>query len=109
MMTTTDAKESIQPISKKQQNHYKIKAWVDVQDQSNIWRLARIKKIQDTLITVNFDGWSDKFNITICIHSPRLAPPRLYSKGYTGQIKFPLRDSEFSMSMLKLVFFVPYK
>jgi len=46
-------------------NLYQVKYWVDVLDQGNVWRLARIKKDSEGLLTVSFDGWSSKYNMVV--------------------------------------------
>ena len=56
-----ESRKASKIISK--ENLYQVKDWVDVLDQDNVWRLARIKKDVEGLFTVSFDGWSDKFNM----------------------------------------------
>lgn len=82
-------------------NFYKGKNWCDAKDNTDQWRMARVKRNMRGLVTVHFDGWSDRWNLQYCIHSPMLAPFRMHSSGYTGQRSVTLREWDFSESILK--------
>jgi hypothetical protein len=86
--------------------YFKVKNWIDARDRKGFWRMARIKATKKssnkkTLIIVHFDGWSDKYNCSYCLHSKSIAPLRMHSKGYTGQSSVALREWEFNEETLK--------
>ncbi|OMJ95660.1 hypothetical protein SteCoe_907 [Stentor coeruleus] len=85
----------------KVQDFYKQKSWCDAKDTLGIWRVGRIKKRTKTIIIVHFDGWSDKWKQIYCLHSTLIAPFRMHSKGYTGQLKKPLRDWDYNEDAIK--------
>ena len=43
-------------------DHYTKGQFVDAQDTTNVFIMAKIVAASDTDITVNYDGWSDKWN-----------------------------------------------
>ena len=73
-----------------------MKSWCDAKDTTGVWRIGRIKRKLKNLITVHFDGWSDKYKIVYCLHSNHIAPIRMHSKGYTGQEATALREWEYN-------------
>lgn len=83
------------------ENYYKLKSWCDAKDQKGEWRLGRIKQKKKNIITVHFDGWSDRYKLFYCIHSKNLAPARHFSRGYTGQPSIALREWEFNENALR--------
>ena len=83
------------------QDYYKQKIWCDAKDELGIWRVGRIRKRQINVITVHFDGWSDKWKQAYCIHSSLIAPFRMHSVGSTGQSSKPLRDWDFNEDSIK--------
>jgi hypothetical protein len=87
--------------SQKVQDFYKQKSWCDAKDGLGVWRVARIKKRQKKIITVHFDGWSEKWKQTYCLDSALIAPFRMHSIGYTGQSKKALRDWDFNEDSIK--------
>jgi len=42
---------------------FTVGAYVDAQDTQNTWMIAQIVKIKDGVMEVNFDGWSQKWNM----------------------------------------------
>ena len=46
----------------KQTQNYLINSYVDCFDSSSVWRVAKIQNIQGNDITLNFDGWSHKWD-----------------------------------------------
>lgn len=40
-----------------------LKSWVDAKDNTKTWRLGRIKKKTNNIVTISFDAWSDKHDI----------------------------------------------
>lgn len=76
--------------------YYKLKSWCDAKDVKGVWRMGRIKKKTKNVITVHFDGWSDKYKGVYCTHSKCLAPLRMFSRGYTGQERVALREWEYN-------------
>lgn len=83
------------------QDYYKQKSWCDAKDSLGVWRVGRIKRRQKNIITVYFDGWSEKWKQSYCIHSSLIAPFRMHSIGYTGQVMKPLRDWDFNEDSIK--------
>ena len=81
---------------------YKRKNWCDAKDGLGIWRMGRVKQRIKDFVTVTFDGWSDKWKQVYCLHSELIAPFRMNSKGYTGQLKATLREWDFTEDNLKL-------
>ena len=51
------ALESFSPL-----DYYTKGQFIDAQDTTNIFIMAKIIAASDTDITVNYDGWSDKWN-----------------------------------------------
>ena len=41
--------------------------YVDAQDTTNVFMMAKIYAANQTDISVNFDGWPDKWNIVSCL------------------------------------------
>ena len=72
-------------------SYYKLKSWCNAKD---IWCVANWS-YRAYLITVHFDGCSDKYKILYCMHSNHIAPIRMHSKGYTGQEATALREWEY--------------
>ncbi|OMJ74131.1 hypothetical protein SteCoe_27019 [Stentor coeruleus] len=85
----------------KVQDFYKQKSWCDAKDTLGVWRVGRIRKRTKTIVVVHFDGWSDKWKQIYCLHSTLIAPFRMHSKGYTGQLKKPLRDWDYNEDAIK--------
>ena len=70
--------------------------YVDARDTVSTWCVAEVLTISVNEVKVSFDGWSSKYDEEFRLKSSRIAPFRMYSKGYTGQIKNPLRRMEYS-------------
>jgi len=82
----------------------KLKCWVDAKDSNGIWRLGRVKKnLEDDSLLVSFDGWSEKYNQIFPLNSTDVAPLRMHTRGYTGQLKITLRDYELHKSFIELM------
>jgi len=60
--------------------------YIDMKDTTNKWCVAKIIEhdISTYRISVNFDGWTERYNETERTGSSRLAPFRKYTRGYTG-------------------------
>ena len=81
---------------------YKLKSWCDAKDGLGVWRMGRVKKRIKDIVKIDFDGWSDKWKQSYCVHSSLIAPFRMHSKGYTGQSSVALREWDFNEERLKL-------
>ena len=46
--------------------------------------MAKIVQADANTVTVNFDGWSDKWNETYRKSSLRVRPFGMYNQGYSG-------------------------
>lgn len=59
----------------------------------NNWCVAQIVDVNNEAqtITIHYDGWSDKYNITVSKKTSKIAPFRSHCKGYSGQNKVALR------------------
>jgi ubiquitin carboxyl-terminal hydrolase 9/24 len=72
--------------------------FVDSKDTSGGWLVAKV--IEDNPTTkqlhIRYDGWSDKWDAHLSKSSSRLAPFRKFSRHYTGQTKFAIRDWVFN-------------
>jgi hypothetical protein len=62
-------------------------------DSVSKWCLAQVVAKDDTSVSCHFDGWSNKWDLTYRWTSYKIAPFRRSSKGYTGQVKTPLRQN----------------
>lgn len=60
-------------------------------DTVSKWCLGQIVARDDNQVMVRFDGWSNRWDATCRWTSYKIAPFRRWSKGYTGQVKTPLR------------------
>ena len=65
--------------------------YIDAMDTVSKWCLAQVTARDDTTARCHFDGWSSKWDLSYRWTSYKIAPFRRYSKGYTGQVKTPLR------------------
>ena len=72
---------------------FKIGSFIDAKDSVNNWCVARITNLSENKVTLNFDGWSNKWNDTHLLKGPKIAPFRRYSYGYTGQAKSAIREN----------------
>lgn len=78
---------------------FKEGSFVDARDSVNRWCVAIIKHrfTHQERVTVRFDGWSSSWDETYTIKGDKVAPFRRYSRLYTGQIKFAIRDEKYSV------------
>ena len=67
--------------------------YIDAMDTVSKWCLAQVIARDDTAARCHFDGWSSKWDLSYRWTSSKIAPFRRYSRGYTGQVKTPLRSS----------------
>jgi hypothetical protein len=67
--------------------------FIDAVDTVQKWCLAQVVARDETAVRVHFDGWSNKYDQAFRWTSYKLAPFRRLSRGYTGQIRTPLRQS----------------
>lgn len=65
--------------------------YIDAVDTVSKWCLSQIVARDDNQVMVRFDGWSFRWDATCRWTSYKIAPFRRCSKGYTGQVKMPLR------------------
>lgn len=42
--------------------HYTKGAYIDAQDTTNVFIMAKVREASNSEISVNFDGWSEKWN-----------------------------------------------
>jgi len=82
--------KSAQPSQILQLGHY-----VDVFDNYNSWRNAKIINIKDDNITVSFDGWSSKYDEYHKANSNKVAYFRSHTESYTGAQKQAMREFNF--------------
>lgn len=57
------------------------------------WCLAQVVARDDTSVSCHFDGWSSKWDLTYRWTSYKITAFRRCSRGYTGQVKTPLRQN----------------
>jgi hypothetical protein len=71
-----------------------VDTYVDAKDTVNNWCVACVKHINhdEKTIRLCFEGWSSKYDIEIKRTSPKIAPFRTHTFGYTGQSKTTYRD-----------------
>jgi ubiquitin carboxyl-terminal hydrolase 9/24 len=72
--------------------------FVDSKDTSGGWLVAKVIEENPATkqVRIRYDGWSEKWDAMLFKNSSRLAPFRKYSRHYTGQSKFAIRDWSFS-------------
>jgi len=76
-------------------------SFIDAQDTTSAWCLAKIAEVKGNELLVNYDGWSNKWNVWFKIRTYKLAAFRSRSVGYSGQNKVAIRnDFEFSSKIL---------
>jgi ubiquitin carboxyl-terminal hydrolase 9/24 len=71
---------------------YAVGCFVDAKDTSGGWLVAKVIETMPELVSVRYDGWSEKWNAVLPISSSKLAPFRKHTKNYTGQAKQAIRD-----------------
>jgi hypothetical protein len=78
--------------------HWKVGWYVDYLDTMRTWSVVKIIDINQATeeLTIEFDGWSPKWNSTCKINSRRIAPFRSKSIGYTGQKENAIRSWTYS-------------
>ena len=74
-------------------NQYKQGDYIDAMDTVQKWCLTQIQARDDNHVRCHFDGWSSRWDLQYRWTSYKIAPFRRYSKGYTGQVKTPLRPN----------------
>ena len=86
--------------------------YVDAYDSNFTWRVAKILQVKGEIATVNFDGWSNKwneveeliiyiFNLTLQelkIGGTNIAPFKRVTSPYTGGTKGAVREFSFEDS-----------
>lgn len=81
---------------------YQLGAYIDAKDQVSKWCCAQITDIDTSgpvpLIQIHFEGWGTKYDDTITINSPKIAPFRQFTSGYTGQPNCAYRDFKINES-----------
>lgn len=88
--------ESIKAIkSFKLYDHMKVGSFVDVYDNNNSWRVAKIVSREGDVLNFVFDGWSHKWNEAHKITSSKIVPFRTNTVNYTGGLKNPCRELDF--------------
>ena len=82
---------------------WKVGWYVDYLDTMRTWSVVKILDINETTdeITIEFDGWSSKWNSVCKRNSRRLAPFRSKTLGYTGQKETALRNWVYSTTELQ--------
>ena len=76
--------------------------FIDSLDTMNTWCIGKIVSINKQLkwVTVRYDGWSEKWNLSCSFISNRIAPFRKKSELYTGQKGLAIRDWQFNLKEL---------
>ena len=46
----------------------------------------------ENTLRIHYEGWSDKYDEFLSIRSPKIAPFRTHTQGYTGQVKQAYRE-----------------
>lgn len=65
--------------------------WLDVQDTTSKFCVAKVIGIENGWLSVNFDGWSHKFDAKVKATSYKVAAFRSQNLGYTGQVRVSIR------------------
>lgn len=78
--------------------------FIDARDSVNTWCVAQIVEVNNEAqtITIHYDGWSDKYNMTVPKKTSKIGPFRSQCKGYSGQHKVALRPG-WSLNQTTLV------
>ena len=66
--------------------------YIDALDTVPKWCLAQAVARDENSVRCHFDGWSSKWDVSCRWSSNKIAPFRRFSRGYTGQVKTPLRQ-----------------
>ena len=78
----------------------KVGFYIDAKDNFNEWCVAEVKEITKSQVTVTFNEWAPKWEHTFPIKSPKIAPFRKNSKGYTGSRARTVRSQQLSKDTL---------
>lgn len=76
----------------------KVGTFVDAADTTFNFLIARILEVDGNQALVNFDGWSDKWNVWQRVS--KIMPYRSKAKGYSGQKKLAIRKYELKLEDL---------
>ncbi len=74
---------------------YRKGMFVDCFDE-RAWRISIVTKDDDGMISIHYEGWSPKFDeAQLKLPTPKIAPFRSKSTGYTGQVKQAYRQFKY--------------
>lgn len=81
---------------------YEPGCYIDSRDTSNSWCIGKVINLskEGKIITVRYDGWSEKWDKTFSFLSNRIAPFRRKSELYTGQKGTAIRSWQFCIKEL---------
>src|SRR5574343_675501 len=79
--------------------------YIDAKDNSNDWCGAEVKDITKGQVTVTFNEWAPKWEHTFPIRSPKIAPFRKNSRGYTGSRVRTVRSQQLPKETLNFMHF----
>jgi len=69
--------------------------FIDARDSVNKWCAAKVVQVDESSLTLRFDGWSRKWDERVSLKSSRIAPFRKYSRLYTGGVQGAIREWTF--------------
>ena len=81
----------------------KVGFYIDAKDNFNEWCVAEVKEITKSQVTVTFNEWAPKWEHSFPIKSPKIAPFRKNSKGYTGSRARTVRSQQLPKETLALM------
>lgn len=90
-MTYDEKQEELKTFWESVWANKKVGDYIDAVDSIQKWCLGVVAARDDTAGRIHFDGWPAKWDATYRWTSYKITPFRRYSRGYTGQVKTPLR------------------
>ena len=83
-------------------------SYVDAQDTTSAFIMAKVVHATASDVTVNYDGWSEKWNNAFRKKSFKIAPFRSQALGYAGQTKVAIRNGLEPISLAEIRFVSAY-